>query len=1113
MLTIRTMALLLLASLALAASPQSIGQPLTCVRKLAIEGLPSTDETKIMSVLEHAGTKYVVTPSGWYEAKAGNDSVRLKMLAPPSAGLPGGWRPADGDRFFVRRYPHWSIVRRQGDSLDFRDVTSASGPLRLDSFVADVGNGRWIVSADSALYLLRPTADGAEAVRLPETVGQPLGPSKRFMRGHVVHIPGIGLVGHGKFGVHRLQLEGKPSTEPLVVGDAGAVTAVTELPKAGFVVETRRGWFFRALRDSSGALVPGPSLVADGFVGELPAGDSLYGVQTRDTVYAVFKKPDGTWALGPKPDFRIEPGYRIDTMGPGELFVTTSDGSRKVVLRVDPNGRMVKEDLDSSLAELSGVLLNAESGWVGDPVLGTIDGRFRVKRSGSQLMLEKLPGRGRLMRATVVQGMALYRDAQGWWAIPPRAGAPAVEVPGPSGEVSWQRQFPLPGALFTLLPGPGLGQELWHAYVEGGLMRISRVRHEVPVSEFVSAHDAPGPEVWTPSDAVRLETTPFSSATVALQNVLPLNAKKEDFLLRFAVAHPCASAVADQGVEVWATSPKHPARKIGGAFVERDATSSQRVGITVPVQLTDAGPWRFEFRAKDTGAMLGRGSDLQVEEASLEDTARKFAGWIALAVPILLALANIGVFIAARYSTWAWNVATDNSWATSAARGLTFAMCHWPPAALWVLDRYYQRMREHVEAAGPFVPLPLTAVKGRQNEGATVSPSTSDLVAGPSLKGKRVWIQGGSGMGKTALFKNLVVRHFSLRDAFEAYRAWGCVLVPFAARDHTVGTKDKADPAWVVEAAKLELASVGMAFASDALLRALLRAGVIGIAIDGVQEAGRADAVEAFALGFPAAPMFVTSQDSVERAFDTWRLPSTMADFVPAFVRAHAGPENAERFASAIQSSPIASEVQSGYDLKLMLDLLSAESLPAALPSTRSELYAQVVDLGWPAANDKLASEQKFMLAAAAWKMLTDRDVQQGKRRMVAGNDLDASLLNALADAPHGPQAAPVRIVSRVGDEFEFVHDNMQAYLAARWFTTLDLGPERRLALLDGSKLHLESPEALDSLWRFIALLLDDEPLFGLRKALDKVARWANLRVHLREEVERRGLDAGPQDG
>jgi hypothetical protein len=214
--------------------------------------------------------------------------------------------------------------------------------------------------------------------------------------------------------------------------------------------------------------------------------------------------------------------------------------------------------------------------------------------------------------------------------------------------------------------------------------------------------------------------------------------------------------------------------------------------------------------------------------------------------------------------------ATDDGWGTVVLRLATILLSHFPKAQLWILDLYFQSARDRVCAHDPhpFLPLPLKASDGRLRP--------REQVLAPSWKGRRLWVQGGSGMGKTVLVQHFMDTRFrNCETAFAAYAGWGCVLVKFAARDFSAGGEDSDDSKWVVDALQATLSSENLTFASDALLRRFLESGTIGVAIDGLSEVDRARAVSAFTQDFPQGPMLVTSQQADGAGFDIFRLPQT----------------------------------------------------------------------------------------------------------------------------------------------------------------------------------------------------------------------------------------------
>jgi hypothetical protein len=140
-----------------------------------------------------------------------------------------------------------------------------------------------------------------------------------------------------------------------------------------------------------------------------------------------------------------------------------------------------------------------------------------------------------------------------------------------------------------------------------------------------------------------------------------------------------------------------------------------------------------------------------------------------------------------------------------------------------------------------------------------------------------------------------------------------------------------------------------------------------------------------------------------------------------------------------------------------------------------------------------------------AWRMVSERKPNEDLRRLKPDVDLPADLLIALADA-FEREGKPVRLARRVGDgAFEFVHDQMHAYLAARWFAQNGFSV-RELEMVEGSTIWTQTPDARRTLWGFAAGLLDDERLTALMARVEDNEDWDSLRRALKAEVERRGL-------
>jgi hypothetical protein len=566
----------------------------------------------------------------------------------------------------------------------------------------------------------------------------------------------------------------------------------------------------------------------------------------------------------------------------------------------------------------------------------------------------------------------------------------------------------------------------------------------------------------------------------------------------FSVSHPCSSGLDELGLTVRLIDPDGQRRLVSPDMVRiTPGVDSGKVSVRT---ITDMpGKWKFQFVATQGGIerKLGAVQEFAVRSPGLLERAKAWG----VVIGVLLVALNIVLLFAARRSAWAWRLATDDKLSTVALRFGTLAVRHMRWAQIWILDLYFQKMKAALKEPARFLPLPLEERDGRLD--------ASDIVAAPPWRNRQIWIQGNSGMGKTSLFKHVTGTHF--RDnasSFAAFRRWGCIVVAFSARDFADGGDDKLEPDWVIKGIKGTLAQAGLTFEDEKTLRKILESGTIGVAIDSLHEADRTNAVNAFVRDFASAPLFVTSQMPAEPQFAYWRLPADMRAFTRDLLRLHLNEADTNTVMDRISASGLKDAIRSGYDLRLIIDLVRKDPARAPLPTDRAGLYLAVVNAAWPGgAPDELA-EQQLRVAAAAWTMVSGRKPHEDLRRMKPGDGL-GDLLERLAMAPER-EGRPIRLVRRVGAAYEFVHDQMHAYLAARWFTQDGLEVETLVKMLEASTIWSHPKPARSALWSFIVALLDDARLCALWDKIEEIEEWDSLRRQLKDEAQRRGLAREP---
>jgi len=987
----------------------------------------------------------------------------------------------------------WSLARSASGVVTVEPADNADTGSPRDTH--DIPGVGVLIGADKGLFLAR-SANGATTVE----------PAGKADTGHVdqMHdLPGAGvLIGAEKGLFLARSANGATSVEPAGKADTGHVDRMHDLPGAGVLIQAEKGWFLA--RSANGAATVEPAGKADtGRVyqmHDLPGVGLLIGA---DKGLFLARSANGVITVKPVGNANIGYGYASTThqlAGVGLLLLAEKGlflaRSANGVVTVEPAGKADTGRVDQ-MHDLpgAGVLIGAEKGLF---LARSANGATTVEPAGRADTghvdrMHDLPGAGVLMQAE--KGLFLARSVNGVVAVEPAGKAD-------TGRVSGTVDFPGVGVLIRAEKG------LFLARSSSGVVTVEPAGKTTTPFTF-STKDFPGVGLLIRDSTgvfLAIGPPPLSRAKVDLRDREALDRSPprpgSDLNFVFTVAaHPCVAVVDKLDLRLSVTPP--------GSTPIEPKSEPQSVhfghGLTTaafPLRIDKAGEWSFQLISTSGGTErpVGEPQRLTISSEDLRAWFEKWIWWLAGGLAVVLALANALLFLFARRSAWAWRLATDDGLGTWILRVATVMLSHIPKAQIWILDLYFRRRREKMSAAAPFLPLPVTNADGELN--------ASDKALAPPWTGERLWVQGSSGMGKTALFRHVTEAHFHDHDtAFAAFAKWGCVLVAFAARDFAGSGEDKDDPAWVVDAVRDTLSSQGVTFADEKLLSRFLESGSIGVAIDGLNEVNRTLAITAFTRRFDAAPMLVTSQQPGGERFTTWRLPADIRAFTADLLREYLDEDAAAVVMTRISTSGMKDAIRSGYDVRLIIDLARPDPQRAPLPIDRLGLYAAVITAGWPEGTEDTRREQLNRTAAAAWRMVSERKPNEDMRRLRPDTDLAADLLVALADAPEKDRK-PVRLVRRAaGNSFEFVHDQMHAYLAGRWLTQDGFGVTELEKMIEASTIWMQAPEERRTLWGFAAALLDDQRLIALWARVEDKEEWDTLRRALKAEAEQRDLE------
>jgi hypothetical protein len=1055
----------------------------------AVRITPTGISGDIHGMVEYPGIGILIrAEEGWFLAHAVDGVPTVTSAGTPDTGsITKNGREFPGIGVLIAAQKGWFVAR-------VIDGVSSINPLgTFDSGnvfdVVDFPNVGLLVRAEKGWFLARATN---EAVRLTPVTALDTG---GVLSAH--NFLGIGLLIRAEKGWFVAKVEnGVVNLAQADRPDTGDVTLSThDFPGVGVLIIADKGLF--VARAVNGAITVTPANISDTgnafFSTEVPGMGVLIAARKgwfvaralNGSITVEFAGAPGTGYVLESRNF---PGIGYWIVAANGLFLAHEVNGGVIVTPVgSPNtGR----PFNAHNVGGSGQLIHAEKGLF---LAREAEGKIALTavglpNAGRVLSTHDFPGVGVLVIAE--KGWFVARAANGGIAVTPTGAAPDAGG-GDSG-----RAFPGIGLMIRTKKG-------W--FLASMVNEAVKVTFAGVLPEFIGL----GARVFPGTGLLIIggERTAFSVATPLLLARVTIRDKntldgsmisKNPLSIAFTIAHECAPVAYKLGLKV---PVKHGNLDPTDSPELVPVLTPSTVEVALPQRIDSPGRWSFQVISTSGGSANAVG-DPQFLSFIDENWWEQSWKLLLTVIIVLLTLANIAVFIFARSSLWARRLATDDGWGTGVLRVATFLLGYVRAAQLWIIDLYFLRIRLGMSETRPYLPLPIRGSDGRLQ--------ISSEGVGPPWNGRRLWVQGGSGMGKTALFRNITEFHFRDNETtYAAYPKWGCILVAFAARDFAGSGEDKDDPAWVIDAVRATLSSGGLTFANTALLTKFVESGTVGVAIDGLNEVERSRGVAAFTRSFEKAPIFVTSQQMPDNdRFTTWRLPTDIRNFTSELLKLYMMPEQAEVVDKRITASGLKDAIRSGYDVRLIIDLSLPDPDHADIPAGRLELYAAVVSAGWPDAPEEMCKEQQGLTAAAAWRMVSERKPNEDMRRLRPDVDLPTNLLVALADAPDKYKRS-VRLVRRVGSgAFEFVHDQMHAYLTARWFTQEGFSAAELERMVANLTIWTQSTDARRTLWGFVAALLDDERLISLRTRVVDKEEWDVLRRTLKAEAERRGLRA-----
>jgi hypothetical protein len=398
---------------------------------------------------------------------------------------------------------------------------------------------------------------------------------------------------------------------------------------------------------------------------------------------------------------------------------------------------------------------------------------------------------------------------------------------------------------------------------------------------------------------------------------------------------------------------------------------------------------------------------------------------------------------------------------------------------LWVFEQYFQRLKANATSLQPlrpslahaYIPVGLTRTK----DGSTV---LTDQLLDEYTHVNHLWVQGAAGRGKTALISKVVDAYLQAPSLYRAWKRYGFILIVVTVRNYS-GHVPEAGQAWVTEMARAAFVSARMPFGDPGFFARLLEGGGFLLILDGLNEAGQEEACARYAALTPQVKLLVTSQTYPPGANETillYELPGPTEDFVTKLLAAMLEEPQASEIVQALPLSLF--KDWSGYEIQLIAELAKATPRQP-LPTDRITLYESILAR-------VRGEEQAYpdeVICRMAWQFWKSHT-----RRFAAEPDLTDRLLRPLL--VH-------RIVVPRGKEYEFRHDLMQGYLAARWMAWHTVSVVALFQRLDDEVWRLSRAEQT-LVFPFLTDLIAIRPDWNNKGTLQRVDQYARADIELR---------------
>jgi hypothetical protein len=1055
------------------ASTQANVESGACVLPVEIpDGRTATEFSELYDI---GGQVLVHSESWWFSF----DSLSRKLVPLPNADA-GRWdkvHPLLGGGLLVVGERGWyrldAISRKSIRVVKMKPSWKKNRPFVVNFH--DLPGGAVLVRAEGEWFLFKPGSEEA----------LPVGGKDPGIVYQEHDVTGGGLLMAGQTGWFRFD----PSLRKIVhasTTQTGEIYDMHWLQDGGILMQTERGWFWQS-RVS-------PELFPAGVAGteayssmhDIPGGEVL--IRTNRTLFrldvtshqivSIAKSITGVMDVIGLPKggvliraengwFRFDAGLRqLVPSGKAEKFSSYKSSSYGYITRILPGG---------------GVLIHSEREWlyfdpashevmpVSPPETGSVlfdytlgaglliiaeRGLFWFDPSTREVIPTNTPDTGDIRKVhTLAGGGALIITAGGVFHFDEASHKMEAVGYANMGNVSDVLDLPGDGILIN-------GFEGWFRF-DLALHRLLPAGN-IGMRPVISTRNLPGGWLLidTGINLLKVPPVPLSGAIIEplskFDEWVPQNEARQ---IQVRFHHPCALMAEEMALlmTVSRQGDKKTAKQSSAIRIDWATREADMVTLMGIATFNKPGKWIVEFHQLD--ALVGEPFTFELGGPTFWERLAAAWQWVVAGLAAVHIMLFAALLWMSHRSLAALRILVDSAWNARLLTWPFFLMRHVPAVQRWVLEPWFQNVRRSMaDSRLVYFDPPAWGPHGRVVNASTLLDELSTR--------RRVWLQGRTGMGKSTVFTAWARAYFGDLDCAtlaNAARKHGFILVMLPVRHYAAidPPEPKNPESWVIETIRRRFEQFGVVLEDVGMLKAMLRAGNIAIALDGTNEADRSDAIIAFARQYTQVRIMATSQTDVGEGWDLWRLPADVNEQRAVLLRLWLGNE-----AGAVLEERLASDqsvaITSGYDLRLVADLAFHNPVGTPLPHGRSGLYRAVLRRATRGDGEPLDLLPLRRLAAKL--------IVEGRREFsfAEGQDLGEGVAAALS-------SDGVRVMRRVGRSWEFRHDQMRAFLAASSLAEDTPTLTQLVARIEEEKMLRLRRDDQEALWGFLADLLGDE--------------------------------------